>query len=126
MSARSSSNTAIGRSRPTVDTDKTADGLVFLECCNPAGQIGGEPAQKNQQFTYALVAKGRLRSPEQFGNIVVRESPNGGTVRVRDVSRVELGHDRATIALAIPKAMLKFHARFETCPILQSQPRRSR
>src|SRR6202047_2215723 len=52
---------------------------------NPAGQIGGEPAQKNQQFTYALLAKGRLRSPEQFGNIVVRESPNGGTVRVKDV-----------------------------------------
>src|SRR5258708_29094025 len=58
---------------------------------NPAGQIGGEPAQKNQQFTYALLAKGRLRSPEQFGNIVVRESPNGGTVPVKDVARAELG-----------------------------------
>src|SRR6266487_5454044 len=58
---------------------------------NPAGQIGGEPAQKNQQFTYALLAKGRLRSPEQFGNIVVRESPNGGTVRVKDVARAALG-----------------------------------
>src|SRR5689334_6730045 len=66
---------------------------------NPAGQIGGEPAQKNQQFTYALLAKGRLRSPEQFGNIVVRESPNGGTVRVRDVARVELGQqDYSTIS----------------------------
>src|SRR5579862_9758905 len=58
---------------------------------NPAGQIGGEPAQKNQQFTYALLAKGRLTSPEQFGSIIVRESPNGGTVRVKDVARVELG-----------------------------------
>ncbi|PYK90162.1 MAG: hydrophobe/amphiphile efflux-1 family RND transporter [Verrucomicrobia bacterium] len=66
---------------------------------NPAGQIGGEPAQKNQQFTYALLAKGRLRSPEQFGNIVVRESPNGGTVRVKDVARVELGQqDYSTIS----------------------------
>src|SRR5207244_7123050 len=60
---------------------------------------GGEPAQKNQQFTYALLAKGRLRSPEQFGNIVVRESPNGGTVRVKDVARVELGQqDYSTIS----------------------------
>src|SRR3982075_1956013 len=66
---------------------------------NPAGEIGGEPAQKNQQFTYALLAKGRLRSPEQFGNIVVRESPNGGTVRVKDVARVELGQqDYSTIS----------------------------
>jgi HAE1 family hydrophobic/amphiphilic exporter-1 len=66
---------------------------------NPAGQIGGEPAQKNQQFTYALLAKGRLTSPEQFGNVIVRESPNGGTVRVKDVARVELGQqDYSTIS----------------------------
>jgi HAE1 family hydrophobic/amphiphilic exporter-1 len=58
---------------------------------NPAGQVGGEPARASQQFTYSVLAQGRLTSPEQFGNIVVRENPNGGTVRVRDVARVELG-----------------------------------
>ena len=58
---------------------------------NPAGQVGGEPAHSNQQFTYAVLAQGRLTSPEQFGNVIVREAPNGGTVRVRDVARVELG-----------------------------------
>jgi HAE1 family hydrophobic/amphiphilic exporter-1 len=58
---------------------------------NPAGQVGGEPAPKNQQFTYSVRAQGRLTSPDQFGNIIVRETPNGGTVRVRDVARVELG-----------------------------------
>jgi hydrophobic/amphiphilic exporter-1 (mainly G- bacteria), HAE1 family len=58
---------------------------------NPAGQVGGEPAAANQQFTYSVLAQGRLTSPEQFGNVVVRENPNGGTVRVRDVARVELG-----------------------------------
>jgi HAE1 family hydrophobic/amphiphilic exporter-1 len=58
---------------------------------NPAGQVGGEPAQSNQQFTYAVLAQGRLTSPEQFGNVIVRETPNGGTIRVRDVARVELG-----------------------------------
>jgi len=58
---------------------------------NPAGEIGGEPAQKDQQFTYAVLAQGRLTTPEQFGDVVVREAPNGGTVRVRDVARVELG-----------------------------------
>ena len=45
----------------------------------------------DQQFTYAVLAQGRLRTPEEFGNIIVREAPNGGIVRVRDVARVELG-----------------------------------
>src|ERR1700739_3024821 len=58
---------------------------------NPAGQVGGEPALPNQQFTYAVLAQGRLTTPEEFGNVVVRETPNGGTVRVRDGARVELG-----------------------------------
>jgi hydrophobic/amphiphilic exporter-1 (mainly G- bacteria), HAE1 family len=58
---------------------------------NPAGQIGGEPARSNQQFTYAVLAQGRLTSPEQFGEVIVREAPDGGIVRVRDVARVELG-----------------------------------
>src|SRR5246127_111220 len=58
---------------------------------NPAGQVGGQPAPQDQQFTYAVLAQGRLTSPEQFGDVVVREAPNGGTVRVRDVARVELG-----------------------------------
>src|SRR5467141_2883958 len=58
---------------------------------NPAGQVGGEPALANQQFTYSVLAQGRLTSPEQFENVIVREAPNGGIVRVKDVARVELG-----------------------------------
>jgi len=58
---------------------------------NPAGQVGGQPAPRDQQFTYAVLAQGRLKSPEEFGNIIVREAPNGGIVRVKDVARVELG-----------------------------------
>ena len=58
---------------------------------NPAGQVGGEPVPPGQQFAYAVRAQGRLVSPEEFGDIVVRESAEGGVVRVKDVSRVELG-----------------------------------
>jgi HAE1 family hydrophobic/amphiphilic exporter-1 len=58
---------------------------------NPAGKAGGEPAPKGQEFTYTVLAQGRLVSPEEFGNIVVRETPDGGIVRVRDVARIELG-----------------------------------
>src|SRR5712672_1208297 len=58
---------------------------------NPAGKAGGEPAPKGQEFTYSVLAQGRLASPEEFGRIVVRETPDGGIVRVRDVARIELG-----------------------------------
>jgi len=58
---------------------------------NPAGKAGGDPAPKGTEFTYAVLAQSRLVSPEEFGRIVVRETPDGGTVRVRDVARIELG-----------------------------------
>jgi HAE1 family hydrophobic/amphiphilic exporter-1 len=58
---------------------------------NPAGQVGGEPSPNSQQFTYSVLAQGRLTSPEEFGDVIVRENPNGGIVRVRDVARMELG-----------------------------------
>jgi hydrophobic/amphiphilic exporter-1 (mainly G- bacteria), HAE1 family len=58
---------------------------------NPAGKAGGEPAPKGQQFTYSVLAQGRLLSPDEFGNIVLRETPDGGIVRIRDVARIELG-----------------------------------
>ena len=58
---------------------------------NPAGQLGGEPAPADQQFTYSVLAQGRLTSPEQFEDVIVREAPDGGIVRVKNVARVELG-----------------------------------
>ena len=58
---------------------------------NPAGQIGAEPAPKGQQFTYAVRAPGRLVNPADFGKIIVRQNPDGSTVRLKDVSRIELG-----------------------------------
>ena len=65
---------------------------------NPAGKAGGEPAPKGTEFTYTVLAQGRLRSPEEFGSIVVRETPDGGVVRVRDVARMELGSQDYSIA----------------------------
>jgi len=64
---------------------------------NPAGQLGGEPAPANQQFTYSVLAQGRLTSPQEFENVVIREAPDGGIVRVKDVARVELGADDYSI-----------------------------
>jgi HAE1 family hydrophobic/amphiphilic exporter-1 len=58
---------------------------------NPAGQIGGEPSPNGQEFTYAIQAQGRLQSEEDFGNIILRVSKTGSTVRIKDVGRIELG-----------------------------------
>src|SRR6058998_1419500 len=65
---------------------------------NPAGQVGGEPAPKGQEYTYSVRARGGRSSPEEFGQIVVRETPDGGTVRVKDVARVELGSQDYSVA----------------------------
>jgi len=58
---------------------------------NPSGQIGGEPAPPGREFTYSVRAQGRLVTAEEFGQIVVRLNPDGSTVRLKDVSRIELG-----------------------------------
>ena len=57
----------------------------------PAGRVGMRPSPKDQEFTYTVSAPGRLVTEEEFANIIVRESETGGTVRIRDVGRVELG-----------------------------------
>ena len=58
---------------------------------NPAGQIGGQPVPEGQQFTYNVRAPGRLPTPEEFNEIVVRAQPDGSILRLKDVARVEMG-----------------------------------
>ena len=58
---------------------------------NPAGQVGGPPTPKGQEFTYTITAQSRLVTEEEFGNIVVRENTDGSVVRLKDVARIELG-----------------------------------
>ncbi|MEZ5533481.1 MAG: multidrug efflux RND transporter permease subunit [Steroidobacteraceae bacterium] len=58
---------------------------------NPAGQIGGEPVPRGQEFTYTVRASGRLASVEEFEQVVVRANPDGTLLRVKDLARIELG-----------------------------------
>ncbi len=58
---------------------------------NPAGQVGAEPAPQGGEMTYTIRAQGRLQTPEEFGQIVVRSNPDGSVVRLKDVARIELG-----------------------------------
>jgi HAE1 family hydrophobic/amphiphilic exporter-1 len=58
---------------------------------NPAGKIGGEPVPLGQQFTYTVRTQGRLVTPDEFGNIVIRANPDGSVLNLKDVARIELG-----------------------------------
>jgi hydrophobe/amphiphile efflux-1 (HAE1) family protein len=57
----------------------------------PIGRIGARPIDSDQQFQFNLQTQGRLVTPEQFGNIVIRANPDGSVLKVHDVARVELG-----------------------------------
>jgi HAE1 family hydrophobic/amphiphilic exporter-1/multidrug efflux pump len=58
---------------------------------NAIGKIGDEPAADAQKLTFTVTAKGRLVSPAQFEQIIVRQDPQKGVVRLKDVARVEIG-----------------------------------
>src|SRR5574341_1726401 len=57
----------------------------------PAGKVGAAPTPKDQQFTNTVSAPGRLVTPEEFENIIVRQSATGEVVRIKDIGRAELG-----------------------------------
>ncbi|URI07613.1 efflux RND transporter permease subunit [Aquincola tertiaricarbonis] len=58
-----------------------------------AGQLGGLPAVAGQQLNAAITARTRLKTAEEFENILVRAQTDGGAVRLRDVARIELGNE---------------------------------
>jgi len=57
----------------------------------PVGRIGARPISDQQQFQFNVQTQGRLSTPEQFGNIVLRANPDGSMLRINDVARVEIG-----------------------------------
>jgi hydrophobic/amphiphilic exporter-1 (mainly G- bacteria), HAE1 family len=64
-----------------------------------AGAIGSEPTNGKQQQQIQLDARGRLSTPEQFDQIVVKQTPFGGAVRIADIGHAELGaEDYSTAA----------------------------
>ena len=56
-----------------------------------AGRFGEEPSQGNNAFTYSATTQGRLSTPEEFRNIILRSNQNGSVLKLSDVARIELG-----------------------------------
>lgn len=71
-----------------------ADITTLIESQNmavSAGSVGQAPTGGDAQFQYTLISDGRLNSPEEFENIVLRTNPDGSILRLGDVARVDLG-----------------------------------
>jgi multidrug efflux pump len=64
-----------------------------------AGEVGGLPSPEGQLLSATVTAQSKLQTPEQFRNIVIKTLPNGSTVRVGDVARVEMGAESYNIIL---------------------------
>ena len=73
-----------------VTTTDIANAVSSQNKQNVAGKVGQEPAPQGQQLVYTVTAKGRLVTPEQFGDIVIRASGPSGVLRLKDVARIEL------------------------------------
>ncbi|ATA24922.1 multidrug efflux RND transporter permease [Brenneria goodwinii] len=56
-----------------------------------AGQLGGTPPVAGQELNASIIAQTRLKSPEEFSNILLKVNTDGSQVRLKDVARVELG-----------------------------------
>ena len=71
-----------------------ADVISAIQAQNviaPVGRIGARPISDDQQFQLNIQTQGRLVTPAQFDNIVLRANPDGSLLRIKDVARVELG-----------------------------------
>lgn len=62
-----------------------------------AGQLGGTPSAQGQQLNATITAQTLLQTPEQFGGILLRTNADGSMVRLRDVSRIELGSENYNV-----------------------------
>ncbi|MBL8519702.1 MAG: multidrug efflux RND transporter permease subunit [Betaproteobacteria bacterium] len=74
-----------------VTVDDVARALNEQNAQFAAGKIGQAPNGGGQDMVYTVTTKGRLTSAEEFENIIVRAGTAGGTLRLKDIARVELG-----------------------------------
>ena len=63
----------------------------------PAGTIGQLPTPANQERQYTGNVEGRLTTPEEFGNVILKAQEDGSYVRIKDVGRVETGAKTTTM-----------------------------
>lgn len=76
-----------------ITTSDVSSALSEQNVIVAAGKLGQAPNLPDQQFTYTIKTKGRLSDPDQFEEIIIKAQPDGSTVRVKDIARVEMGSE---------------------------------
>lgn len=74
-----------------VSTSDVSNAIANQNTQVPAGELGVEPLTNKQMIKLTLRTKGRLQTPEEFENIIVRSNTDGSQIRLKDIARVELG-----------------------------------
>ncbi|MCC8036876.1 MAG: multidrug efflux RND transporter permease subunit [Bacteroidales bacterium] len=81
-----------------------ADVMAAIESQNiavSAGSVGAAPTTQKEEFQFTLTSAGRLKSTEQFGNIILRTNADGSILRLSDVARIDLGSESYGMASTI-------------------------
>jgi HAE1 family hydrophobic/amphiphilic exporter-1/multidrug efflux pump len=92
-----------------VTTDDVANIINEQNVVAPAGTIGAEPAPPGQQMQYVASVKGRLTTPQEYAEMVVRTGADGAVVHIKDIARVELAatdYSRSTKLNGVPTAII--------------------
>ena len=76
-----------------INTDEVVAAVKAQNVQASLGKVGASPAGDTAARTLALVSKGRLTRPEEFGAIIVRTAAGGGLVYLRDIAKIGLGHE---------------------------------
>ena len=84
-----------------VSTTDINNAVTAQNIQSPAGNIGVEPMDDPQVLKFTLRTKGRLKTVEEFENIVVKANVDGSNVKIKDVARVELGAESYTSSVTI-------------------------
>ncbi|EIW16385.1 MULTISPECIES: efflux RND transporter permease subunit [Pelosinus] len=74
-----------------ISISQVTDAIKKQNIQAPAGAIGQMPDDSQQEFQYSTRVKGRLTTPQEFGNIIVSSTGEGSFVHIKDIARVELG-----------------------------------
>ncbi len=92
-----------------VSTTDISNAVNYQNIQTPAGNIGVEPMTSKQEMKFTLRTKGRLKTVEEFENIVIKSNKDGSNVKLSDVARVELGAELYSSSATIsrkPSAMI--------------------
>jgi hydrophobe/amphiphile efflux-1 (HAE1) family protein len=74
-----------------ITVDDVSAAVQAQNSTKPAGRLGREPAPKGTELTLPVTTSGRLTTPSEFANIIVRARPDGSIVHLGDIANVHLG-----------------------------------